>query len=412
MGTVPPQAVQEQGLPAGPEAAAAPVPEVAGPQGAVIALQGTAGNRAVARLMRQPDGGGGMSSPSAASQPGSAPNVSTPTPGQVASRGNIDAAKRDFTQAAFRDIHDWSGATDAERIELIDKATDPKWLWLGPDDEDALERAWSSFADRFETAVQSNPGAWTRSVQRGADPDRIAQTKGKYKRFKLEVVELARRNLTANEDRIVAEMAEFGLPPPVDLLRLDHPARKSLDVPAPTLGGPTPTDRLKEQARLAKVLLDHKASLDQLKLCNVGIPPRKFDPGTPTLSHEDIQIFKGLTSWESVKKTWDRVSREVALIVNAWPVLYGAYTRGGLDAIASQKYDAAPLTKEGGEQTRRASARSRSSSGRRSRTSARCARTCSTPRGSRCRTTRPSTARSSTAAPPRARSGPAPSGCP
>ena len=161
----------------------------------------------------------------------------TPTPGQVASRGNIDAAKRDFTQAAFRDIHDWSGATDAERIELIDKATDPKWLWLGPDDEDALERAWSSFADRFETAVQSNPGAWTRSVQRGADPDRIAQTKGKYTQFKLEVVELARTNLTANEDRIVAEMAEFGLPPPVDLLRLDHPRARAWTCPPRSSAG-------------------------------------------------------------------------------------------------------------------------------------------------------------------------------
>lgn len=158
------------------------------------------------------------------------------------------------------------------------------------------------------------------------------------------------QNLQKNEDRIVAEMGEFGVLPPFDLLRAASPARTKLDtLPGPSLNGPSVKDRLREQARLAKVVLEHKRRLAALRANHVGLDLRPFDPTNPTLGHEDIVLFDGMTSWEWVKSTWDRVTAEIALILNAWPALYAADVQGALGIYADQKYDATDPLKGGEE---------------------------------------------------------------
>ncbi len=137
-------------------------------------------------------------------------------------------------------------------------------------------------------------------------------------------------------------MAEFGLQPPFELLRPGHPAKRSLDLPAgPAPGGPSLADKLKDQSRLAKLVLAYERSLKELSAVRVGIDLRNFDPGNPTEPHQDIVLWEGKTSWQLVKTSWDRATTEIALILNAWPVLYAANIQGTLDVFANQQYEAA-----------------------------------------------------------------------
>lgn len=315
----------------------------------VIDLQSAAGNRAVWEMIRdrtptvQRNDEGGMSSSSGSSTTGSpGPVSSQPTPAQTAGRTAITEALEHFSQAAFRDIPDWSLAAEPERITLIDKATDLSLFWVGPRDEAALERCWASFGAGFQAAVEANPHLWARSIFRGVDPDNVPQTKGRYPTLKSDILGVVKTNVNANEDKVAAEFAQFGMLPPANLLRADSPARKTLDAPAFAVQGPSPTDRLREQSRLAKVVLDYQRWLTDLSQVHVGRDARAFDPGNPTQPHEDLVLFEGMTSWELVNRTWQHVSGEVALILNAWPVLYAASMRGGLQAISEQSYSKAP----------------------------------------------------------------------
>ena len=170
---------------------------------------------------------GGMSSSQATSSSGSSPNATVASPAQTAGRKSIQEALDDFSQSKFRDVTDWSLASDADKIKLIDKATALDLFWVGPNDEAALERCWSSFGAGFQTAVEANAHLRARSVSKGVEAENVAPTKGKYGVFKNDVLSVARQNLEKNEDRVVAEMAEFGLQPPFELLRPGHPAKRS-----------------------------------------------------------------------------------------------------------------------------------------------------------------------------------------
>jgi hypothetical protein len=282
---------------------------------------------------------GGTSTSQGTSAPGTAPNASTPTTAQTEARKLIDKALQDFSQSAFKDITDWSIASDGEKLKLIDKATDLGLGWVGPGDESALERCWASFGAGFEAAVEGNAHLWNRSVKRGVNPEAIPQVKGKYAQFKQEVLTTATDNLYKNEEKVVAEMAQFGIIPSPKFLSPKAASKLMTAATAPPLGGPSPTERLKEQAQLAKVVQNHKQHLEELKKCHVGLDHRQFDPGNPTESHQDMVLYEGMTSWQWVKSTWDNVTAEIALIFNAWPALYAADAQGSLGSFANQSYD-------------------------------------------------------------------------
>ena len=105
------------------------------------------------------------------------------------------------------------------------------------------------------------------------------------------------------------------------------------------LGGPSVSDKLKDQSRLAKVLIGHKKHLEELSQIHVGIDMRKFNPGDKPVEGQDIVIWDGMTTWDMVNKTWQQVSTEIGLIENAWPALYAADIQGSLEMYASQKFD-------------------------------------------------------------------------
>jgi hypothetical protein len=109
----------------------------------VLALQRTAGNRAVAALV-------------ARDPVADAPAVT-----------NVSQAIADRDIGAIKAIDDFSSASDPQRFQMIDILLDQ--FWVGPRDEAALERIWASFGERLPDMMATHARQWADCVDRGAE---------------------------------------------------------------------------------------------------------------------------------------------------------------------------------------------------------------------------------------------------
>ena len=142
---------------------AAPEP----PQAAVLQLQRSAGNQATLALLnpstrtlsRDPDAG----TADAGTAPASSSAQTSATSGSPDFAAAIDA--RDI--GAIKRIDDFRGASDAQRLSMIEILLD-QW-WVGPYDEAALERIWESFGERLPETMATQARLWADCVDRGAE---------------------------------------------------------------------------------------------------------------------------------------------------------------------------------------------------------------------------------------------------
>jgi hypothetical protein len=330
---------------AAPTVTAAPAGGPGGPVAFVHGLQRSIGNHALSklaagnRIQRQDPPGGGMSSNKGASTPGSpGPLTSEPTPAQKDARARIDEAKKQFkedaffAQSAMKAIEpgDWGVATDEEKIYLLDHASLANYA--GANDERAMEICWASFGDRFDAVAAAHEVVWERCIYKGADPEKIPQTKGRLAELKWAALKKANENLDANRKVVHDEMDQWGLTPPPELSR-DPTAkpgpRTSVDSKAVS---PRIQQRLKDQQELAKIVLRHQKRLKELAGRKVGKGADPFNPSQPP--PEDFEFIPGVSTWSMVKEPWDATNRAISMILNAWPVLYAAASRDRLEELA------------------------------------------------------------------------------
>jgi hypothetical protein len=109
----------------------------------VLALQRSAGNRAVAAMVaRDP----------VADAPGTT---------------DIPKAIADEDIGAIGAIEDFLSASDAQRFQMIDILLDQ--FWVGPRDEAALARVWASFGERLPDMMATHARQWADCVDSGAE---------------------------------------------------------------------------------------------------------------------------------------------------------------------------------------------------------------------------------------------------
>jgi hypothetical protein len=142
---------------ADPSPSATP-PAVAGP---VAAVNAGAGNAAVARMVVQ----------------------RTPL---------TDAAR---TPSGVKAVPTFAGVDDLERARLINILLDQ--LWVGPDDELALESIWRSLGneDHLVSFIEAFPGLFEKCVDRGADLTEVRPYRDIRTHFTNDIIALARRYL-------------------------------------------------------------------------------------------------------------------------------------------------------------------------------------------------------------------------
>jgi hypothetical protein len=165
----------------------------------VLALQRTAGNGAVSRLL------GSRAAPG--------PPLARWTMPFVTSKSNEELVKDGAAGdvAAIKEITDFARADEDQKLKMVDHLCDQ--VLVGPRDERALESIWLGFGDQFTRVASANLARWKLSaVRHGRLSERIPAVKTLRTAFVKDIESVARDNLKQNRQFAKDEMARFGIP--------------------------------------------------------------------------------------------------------------------------------------------------------------------------------------------------------
>jgi hypothetical protein len=323
--------------PAAPSAAPAVAPSLggAGTPAGVLALQRTAGNRAVSRMLvaritdedlaARADPAGGL------------------TPRQL-----IERAIRTREIGDINAVSDWSLATGTERITLIGILLDQ--FWVGPNDELSLEAMWNAFGDGLPQMVDQHPELWNQCLDRGMDPSGIPTAERYRSSFENDVKAVARGYMQTNLEYVDGEFGRLGLRTPAG------PQSPTRDTEVELHRQST-----QEFARHAQRALEAQ---DQMRQLHVGWEhfgtSREGEPGYRRATFDpdrrpderDLGVAGAGApphSWEEVKAQWDQTVAVLAAIGAQSPTVYAAIAggeRGDVGALAGDDPRAAAATAE------------------------------------------------------------------
>ena len=251
----------------------------------MIALQQSAGNQAVARLVaqritaqREPD--------------------ETPVAKAVRTRDVGDA------KDASKNL---KGATDSDKLILIDILRSQGWVGLL--DEYALERIWGSL-DGLADMDSGRLAIWKDCVKKGADLDELGVGRHLVTVFELDARVRAQSNLRVNDAYVRAQMAQLGIDP-------------TLRVPDQTFLAPAPEElkRLQETQGLAKSAITTISHLLWMK-DNIKYAGERFDPHKkPAL---DFDLGDGRSLWSMARDEWARGEALLGMIANSSAAVFTA----------------------------------------------------------------------------------------
>jgi hypothetical protein len=313
---------------------AAPSPSRAGTPDGVIALQRTAGNRAVSRMLVAR-----ITDEDLAAR-------SDPT-GGLSGRQLIERAIRTRDTDDIKAVSDWSLATNTERITLIGILLDQRWV--GPSDELSLEAMWGSFGDRLPQMVDQNAELWKQCLDRGMDPSGIPAAERYRSSFERDVKAVARGYMQTNLEYVDGEFARLGLRTPAGPA---SPTRAT-EVELHRQG----TQELAQHAQRALEAQDQMRQLvvgwEHFGTSREGEPGYRratFDPDHRPDEH-DLGGGAGAPphAWEEVKAQWDRSVAVLAAIGAQSPTVYAAIAggeRGDVAALGGNDPRAAAATAE------------------------------------------------------------------
>lgn len=289
-------------------------PELVGQADKLLALQRVAGNRAVQRLL-----GGRAPEILAVSR---VPNLSVlqrepPTPTNIAANQGtpeIQEAITGGTLAGVSKIKDFSGATDQQKVRLIqivlkEQRSSQEAAWT------TLQRLWSGFGPRLPQVVEGVAAAeWEQSMDSAYVLMKgVPEVRNRTDDFTKDIRQFASKNLFDNREYVQKELAKVGS------------ASEAKDVPT--------AEQQKEIRRgmqslayQAWVLKANQNKMKQLEVgwsgSGLGAKAVKFDPNTPP-------AYIGLLSkpqarWEDLKKEWNDAQGKLTELAGKYPELYEA----------------------------------------------------------------------------------------
>jgi len=305
--------------------------------GFVLALQGTAGNRAVTGLLSGP----------AALQRQAGPQPVQRETGDIPDAEMTDdelvthaIAKKDV--GSIKKVRNLAKAGGPQALQLIDILVHQ--TWIGPFDERALETLWGTFGDKVLEQAKARPELWKLSLEGGAELYKLPSVKPVTDKFVADVRVIALGYLTNNEAYCVNELKRLGV------------ADDKGGAPGPM---PSAEDQASRQAELMaamRITRDAKQVQEQLRSTPVGLErryammsdrtlylPVTFDPSAEPaaldadpppdriekaraagLSEESLKR----TPWKNVKTQWDMLDTIMQGLSIAYPVAGVGLMRG------------------------------------------------------------------------------------
>jgi len=239
-------------------------------------------------------------------------------------------------------IRFFDSATVERRMELIDIILND-W-WVGPINETALERIWSSFGNSesliYVVGINKEYAKkWHACLDRGMDPSNIHATGSIRRAFESDVKALARDYMQGNLEDVHQEQSRFGF-------RISE-------------GGQSPTheteealrlEETQELARSAELLLQAQ---EQLREQVIGFMPiiRNGHEGWSSVTFEpdfnpQVEKLGASHSWNEVNEQWTQVSSALSAITAQSPTVYAAIAQGreNVQALANEDAESARAT--------------------------------------------------------------------
>jgi hypothetical protein len=232
-------------------------------------------------------------------------------------------------------VTNFGAASLTDRMRFILALLDQGWV--GPSDESALERIWSSFGDGLAKIAGDNPNLWEVCLDRGMDPSGIPALDKVRKSFEADVKALATSYMDQNLGFVEQEMIALGLTEPK--------------------GGTSPTRQTEVELHRQKTQdLAREAerafqAQDELRKVHVGYnmindpragglrTPVNFDPEKrPTFQEASgfQDSKKAPKTWEETKAQWDETQKVLAAVGAQSPTVFAAVAqgRGEVQALA------------------------------------------------------------------------------
>ncbi len=241
-----------------------------GRAGAARALQASAGNTAVARLLQRDDSSGGVGTPT--------PSVTAPgdrsSAGGPAKPGAPDYKKliADKDTTGIREINDYGPVAPADRIAMIHVLLEDTW-WVGGSDREAIMKMWEAFGEKgILDAYAQNEALWDKCVAAEVNLGGLKALKPYRDKFGDDVKGVAEVYQQKNAEAVKAEMGRLNLGHVDDLFGAGGPA-------------PAPGQEIIEVQQLAREIQRADDVLTGLYDVSVGTmetttPPKA--PGAPS----------------------------------------------------------------------------------------------------------------------------------
>lgn len=126
-------------------------------------------------------------------------------------RDHINAAIRERSIFHAKSVSDYTIATRDEKLDLI-RIILNQW-WVGPSDESALERIWTSFGNTIAAEATAGPAVdlWNKSIDAGAELGNLAPVRAFAAQVQTNGVPVAETILQQSELRLNSERIRYGL---------------------------------------------------------------------------------------------------------------------------------------------------------------------------------------------------------
>jgi hypothetical protein len=192
----------------------------------------------------------------------------------LSDKEKVEKAVKSRDPGDVKDIDDYKAAINPDRrFELIDILANQGWV--GIRDEWALESLWGTYGDGVVEAAKSRPDLWKKSIEGGADLDKLPAVKAIPPKFIEDVRGLAYRYLDENEKYCNSELVKVGAAEP-------DPGQ-----PKPDVEG-----EMAQLQQAAKVVQDAQKGQQDLLTIRVGMRQTVFmgPDGKPLQGWADIMF--------------------------------------------------------------------------------------------------------------------------
>jgi|GEM_PF-5800152 len=244
-----------------------------------------------------------------------------------AQRDRIAAAIRNRDLNAIQEIADFREATDEQRLQMI--LIIHSNSWVGPLDEAALERIWSSFGSRIPLVASTNWNLWLDSISRGAELDDLIFVEKVKGIFLDDVKKTALDFLLKNR-----------------LLAGKEKVRLGIGVSGADVTPAQQTAALTEVQKIAQHLLPLQEAQDALRRVHVGyevnqmsevgsLIPAFYNPSSPPTFGLDPQDIPPGKPWPVVNEAYQTLTAYIARFSSRYPSIYALVQSRKLEDVAN-----------------------------------------------------------------------------